>query len=153
MWKWILVGAGVVVGVGIIFVIILAVSNPQGFADFFLNIADEFDVSVDGKRHKIKIDKFEGGTTANDRTFLVQKMLALFARVADGEEYKSAWQGYSRELYEVAQDRTLTAEENRRLRELHDDIVSEDEAERWMDKFIELDESGRGEEWEDAVRN
>ena len=140
MWKWILVGAGVVIGVGIMVVIILAISNPQGFAEFFFSISDEFDVTVDGESHTVKIDRFEGGMTVQERTYLLKKMLALLAMARKDDAHSDAWKSYSRAFYEMAQDHTLSAEEYRMLLDLHGDLVSDEDVNNWMQKFEDLDE-------------
>ena len=151
MWKWILLGVGVVICIGIFAVVtIMNVNplNPQGFADFVLAMADEFDVEVDGRRFEVKVSEFEGGTTVEDRTYLVQKMLALLALRLEDPEFRPAWEEYNRAFAEMAEDRTLTAEENEFLRELHSDLVSDEEIRHWMLKFRELERSGKLDEEE-----
>ncbi len=148
MWKWILLGVGVLICIGIFAVVTITNVNPQGFADFVLAMADEFDVEVDGRRFEVKVSEFEGGTTVEDRTYLVQKMLALLALRLEDPEFRPAWEEYNRAFAEMAEDRTLTAEENEFLRELHSDLVSDEEIRHWMLKFRELERSGKLDEEE-----
>jgi hypothetical protein len=141
MWKWVLVGVGIVVFLAILAGIMYIAIEPQGFTDFILNVVDKFDVTIDGKKLEVKINKFDKGLGPKDRTFLVKKMLVLFARTGQDPNGLQMSQEYNRALAKAADDQKLTREENSILREMFDDVVTEDDVNNWLDEFEKLKKS------------
>jgi hypothetical protein len=141
MWKWVLVAVGAVVAIGIFAFMMIAVTDPQGMVDFFMNLDDEIDVDIDGKKIEVKIDKFDEGLGPADRSFLVKKMLVFYARLGKDSKNIQLSQEYNRALAKAAEDHKLTREENSLLREMFKDVVSEDDVNNWMKEFKELEES------------
>ncbi|HUX06395.1 MAG TPA: hypothetical protein VMX35_03705 [Acidobacteriota bacterium] len=143
MWKWVLVGVGVIVALAVLGFMLLATADPQGMADFFLALDDDIEITLGGKSIEVEISRFEEGLGPADRAFAVKKMLVLLARKLEDEENTQYMEEYNRALVEVAEDRLLTAEENRRLREMFSDFVTEEDVSNWMEEFRKLEEEGK----------
>ena len=141
MWKWILIGIGVLLGISVFAFIIFTTVNPAGCVDFILTSVDEYNIAVDGESHRVKIDKLEGDVTPEDRAFLVKKLLALTIMAQTDEDYKEASGKYGRAFLEMAEDNTLTEEEYLELKEMFSEIVSDEDVEDWLRKAEELEKS------------
>lgn len=139
MWKWVLITLGIILGLAVFLVILITTINPQGCVDFILTNIDEYNISVDGEQRRVKISTLEGDVTAEDRSYLVRKLIVLTMMAHEDEDYKEASSEYGNAFLEMAEDHTLTEDELLKLKEMHSDIVSDEDVENWIKKAEELE--------------
>jgi len=146
MWKRILSVLGIASGIFILFFVIIALTHPEAISDFVFYHTDEFRIYAGGNEHTVKISRFEEGTGPADRVYLINKALALH-NLSDGrQEYQEARELYCRELIEACRDGTLSSEENKRLREMFGDRVTDEMVSNWL--RLTIDKKLRGKEGE-----
>ena len=137
MFRWIIICGCLLLILGILAVVFVVTVTPQGLADILLEMENEIKVYIDGEKHVVRFTEYEGGTDKGDSLFLKQKLQAFYFKSRRDSAVRAASLDFKEALLEAAADETLTAKENRHLREMHRDLIPDAEAERWMDLAFE----------------
>lgn len=132
--KKVLIVAGILIVLVFLSLTLLSVFNPQGLADFFMNIAaSEFDVEIDGRDQEVKMKNLGDGVTSSDRLFILQKMVALYIMSEEDDRVTPAIiEEYNREIVNAAADNELSKNEFLTLKDFHSEIVTEEEVRQWI---------------------
>ena len=136
MKKALIVGAIIVAALIVIGGITFALA-PQSLMDFFMAFGAEIHIEIDGERHTIKFSKLEDGLETPDRVFLFKKVTAF--AVSKGSELERAQDEYIAALLKAADDRLLTNEEYKFLKEMHSDIMPKDRVDNWFADVLKKD--------------
>ncbi len=127
MRKWLLIAILV-----ILLLVSLVVIYRQELIEFVFSFVDEPELTEDGVVWESKITGFVGGTTIADRDFLIRKLMALSAAAKETNFGRLAYKYYYEDFEKMAGDGTLDAAENRALRELYSEVLSQEEVEQWF---------------------
>lgn len=146
MWKWILVGVGVLVGAAVVGVMIIAQVNPEGLADFVLTFAGNFNIEFDGMVQRVDLSRLGEGVEVADRSYVIKKVVLLRQMSETDKSLEGPCDEFKRAILAAAEDGILTRREFEELRRLHADIVSDDHVKHWLERIRELEErqNGRG---------
>ncbi len=127
MRRWLLIAILV-----ILLLVSLVVIFRQELIEFFFSFVDEPELTQDSAVWESRITGFEGGVTADDRDFLIKKLMALSAAAEETSFGRLAYKYYYEDFERMAADNTLDAAENRALRELYSEVLSQEEVEQWF---------------------
>ncbi|HUX08027.1 MAG TPA: hypothetical protein VMX35_12000 [Acidobacteriota bacterium] len=127
MRKWLLIAIPV-----ILLIVYLVVIHQQELTELLFHFVDEPEPTEDGSIWEGRITGFEGGATAADRDFLIRKLMAFSAAAKETSFGRLAYKYYYEDFAKMAGDGTLDARENRQLRELYSEVLSEAQVEQWF---------------------
>jgi hypothetical protein len=148
--KKILIGLAVAIGAAVFIIFMLSVFIPQSMADFFMSMgAVHYEIELDNELHAVELRELGEGVTADDRLYLMKKMLATSIYAETYQEFSFVDKEFKLGLLEAAEDKTLSLHELEHLRSLHSDIITDDMVDEWIELAKDYQEMEEARERED----
>jgi hypothetical protein len=98
---------------------------------FVFQFVNEPEPTTDATTWQSRIVNFAGGATPADRDFLIHKLMAFSAAAEETSFARLAYKYYYEDFAKMAADGILDVEENRQLRDLYSEVLSEAQVEQW----------------------
>jgi hypothetical protein len=127
MNKWMIVIAMILIAL-----ISVVVVYKDVLVELMFGFIDEPKLTTDQALWQSRITMFQGGTTADDRDFLIRKLLAFSAASTETNFARLAYKYYYEDFEKMTADNTLDATENSNLRSLYSDVLPEEDIEHWF---------------------
>ena len=143
--KKVLIIVGILIAVVFLSLTLISTLNPQGLADFFMNIAaSDFNVEIGGERHDVKLKNLGEGVTSDDRLFVMQKMVVLYIMAEEEDRITpEIIEGYNKMILAAAEDEELSKVEVEQFENYHSDLVSKEQVRKWIKVAEEYEESAK----------